>query len=353
MSVLSEAISLMNIIFSAILIFFVIVLISYHLYSELKIRTIRRVEEKFLKFINDGSDSAKQICNIKRLYTLNGIRALERLTKKLDYSQLDVLKDVLSAEKFLTFLRESLNSKKQSYAILATKLIIALEFNDFTSEIVINIYRWKENSEAQQISLLALFVNGCKKELVDLLTDPDFSLLLSFRTSQELVASYGGDKVDFLRTMMTTSCDNYIIRACILTAGNEKITELANLIITFLDAENLNLRITAIRALGKLKYVPAEERLVVILQESNWELVCAIVEALAKINSAKTYDIIFPFVFHEEWWVRYRTAEVLVSHTDNKKLLNDIMLSGDKFALEMVNYMIEKQALQKVREKNV
>lgn len=353
MRVLSEAIGLMNIIFSAILIFLVIVLVSYHLYSELRIRTIRRVEEKFLNFINNGSDSAKQICDIKHLYTLNGIRALEMITKKLDSLQLDVLKEALSNEKFLMFLKESLNSRKQSYAILTTKLIIALGFNQFTSEIVNNIHRWKEDSEAQQISLLALFVNGCEQELVDLLTDPDFSLLLSFRTSQELVASYGGNKVDFFRTMMTTSCDNYIVRASILTVGNEKLTELASLIITFLDAENLNLRITAIRALGNLRYLPAEERLVVMLQESNWELICAIVEALAKINSVKSYDVIFPFVFHEEWWVRYRTAEILVLYSDNKKLLNDIRLSEDKFALEMVNYMIEKQALQKVREKNV
>lgn len=352
MEILSESIDLMNIIFSAILFLLVFILIVFHIHAEIKDKRAKKLEKKLFELINKDNLNTLKICKIRSIYTINGIRALEAISKKLNPAQMVVLRATLSDEKFVKFVRKNLDSKHQSKAILTTKLIIGLGFKQFTPEIINNLKRWSNNSEAQQIGLLALFLNGCKDELTNLFSDESFKLLISFRTSQELVSSYSGDKIDFFKTILNEKFDNYILRACIQTIGNEKIVELSEQVMTFLDSKNLNLLIGTIRALGELKYKRAEDKLVVMLQESEWEVTCAIVEALAKINPEKSYDIIFPFVFHTEWWVRFRTAEALASLPYNEKLLNDIKKSQDKYALEMVSYMLEKNQLIKAGEIN-
>ncbi len=351
MKLLTETIDLVNIIFSIILFSLVFVLIAFHIYTEIKDKRSKRLEKKLFELINKDNVSTLGICKIRRIYTMNGLRALEEISKKLNPTQLVVLRATLSEEKFLKFVKRQLNSKQLSKAVLATKLVIGLGYNQFNKEIVNNLKRWN-NSEAQQIGLLALFLNGCKNELIALFSDESFKLLISFRTSQELVSSYSGDKIDFFKTLFKEKIDNYILRASIQTIGAEKITELSDMVMVYLDSENLNIAISAIRALGDLKCKKVEDKLVVMLQESEWEVTCAIVEALAKINPEKAYDIIFPFVFHTEWWVRLRTAEALVSLPDNEKLIRDIKNSQDKYALEMISYMIEKNKLIKAGEIN-
>ena len=348
----ADSIVLINIIFSVILFFLVIFLIGFHTYAEAKNKKVKKLEDKIYKLISKTDASPLGINRIRHIRTINGLRSLEIISKKMNSEQISILKEALSCEKFFKFIKKSLKSRHQSEAILTTKLIIALGFEQFTEEIVCNLNRWNNNSEAQQISLLALVVNGCKNELVKLVTDNSFKLLISFRTTQEIIASFSGDKVDFYSTLLKCNCDNYIKRACIQTIGNENITQLSNEVLSFVDSENLNLLISAIRALGNLKYTPVKERLVVILQEADWELTCAVVEALAKIDPENSYDIIFPFVFHEEWWVRFRTAEALVSLPNNKRLLEEKEICQDKYAFEMVSYMLQKKNLLKAGELN-
>ena len=109
------------------------------------------------------------------------------------------------------------------------------------------------------------------------------------------------------------------------------------------------MRISTARALGELKYKPAKDMLLKMLPESDWELTSAIVEALSKISPEDCYEIILPFVYHKEWWVRYRTAEILVSLQDSDKLITDIEKSKDKYASEIVAYMLQRKELMKGR----
>ncbi len=348
----ADSIVLVNIAFSAVLLFLVVFLIVFHAHAEAKNKKTIKLEEKIYKLISKADISANDIKKLKAIYTLNGLRALETISKKMTPEQIYALNEALSNEKFFKFVKKNLNSKHQSNAILTTKLIIALRFEQFTEDIVYNLKRWNDNSEAQQISLLALFVNGCKDELVELMSDSSFKLLISFRTSQELVASFSGDKIDFYNTLINCNCDNYIKRACIQIIGNENIVQLSEEILKFIDSENLNLLISSIKTLGNLKYTPIKERLVVMLQDANWEITCAIVETLAKIDPINSYEIIFPFIFHEEWWVRFRTSEALALLPDNERLLRDVKLSQDKYAIEMVSYMLERKKLMKAGEIN-
>lgn len=334
-----------NIIFLAILVVFVVILITFHIYSGAKVKANKRLVKKIIILLGEGEKGENKIKKIKKLFTPNGIRVLENLVKIIDEDKLEILRKVLSTEKFTKYFRDNLTFKNKSVALLTTKMTAELKLDGFIPEILTNIKRWENDSEAQQVGLLALCLNGKKKALVELLSHKDFKLEVSFRTMQELIESFNGDKVSLFRELLSRKCDVYIYRACIQSIGNEKIYELAEEVMSFLNSENLNLRISTARALGELKYKPAKEVLLKILPDSDWELTSAIVEALSKISPEDCYETILPFVYHKEWWVRYRTAEILVSLPDNDKLINDIEKSKDKYASEIVEYMLQRKKL--------
>ncbi len=349
MNFLIEFIDYINIAFFTILVVFVLVLVFFHIYSGAKVKANKRLAKRIIKLLEEGEKGESKIKKIKKLFTPNGIRLLENLATTVDEEKLEMLRKVLSTEKFTRYFRDNLTFKNQSVALLTTKMTAELKLDGFIPEILTNIKRWENDSEAQQVGLLALCLNGKKKALVELLSHKDFKLMVSFRTMQELIESFNGDKIKLFKELLSRSCDTYIYRACIQSIGNEKIYELAEEVMLFLNSENLNLRISATRALGELKYKPAKDMLLKILPESDWELTSAIVEALSKISPEDCYETILPFVFHKEWWVRYRTAEILVSLQESDKLITDIEKSKDKYASEIVEYMLQRKELMKGR----
>ncbi len=346
---LIEFIDYINIVFFTILVGFVLVLIIFHIYSGAKVKSNKRLAKRITKLLDEGEMGESKIKKIKKLFTPNGIRVLENLVGTVDEEKFEILRKILSTEKFTRYFRDNLTFKNQSVALLTTKLIAEIKLDGFIPEILTNIKRWENDSEAQQVGLLALCLNGKKKALVELLSHKDFKLMVSFRTIQELIESFNGDKISLFKELLSRNCDTYIYRACIQSIGNEKIYELAEEIISFLNSENLNLRISVARALGELKYKPAKDMLLKMLPESDWELTSAIVEALSKISPEDCYETILPFVFHKEWWVRYRTAEILVSLQDSDKLITDIEKSKDKYASEIIEYMLQRKELIKGR----
>lgn len=347
MKIFTETIDYMNIILSVVLVSFVFILIGLHIFTELKDKKKKKIKRKILQLIDNDDNSVTDICSIKKIRSIDGIRVLDEMAKELNSVQLSVLRVAVADKEYEKYLKKTISSKKHSVAVLTTKLVGEFRLSHFVPEIMNNLKRWNKHAEAQQIGLLALFLNGCHKELVDLLSDKSFSLIISFRTIQELVESFSGDKEKFFKELLLLDCDTYIKRACIQTIGNEGIVSLAEQVMGFLDSENLNILVSTTRSLGALKYLPAKEKLIKKLENCEWELSCAIVEALAKIDAENCYEIILPFVFHKEWWVRYRTAETLVSLPKNEKLIEDIEKSGDKYATEIVSYMLERKKLMK------
>lgn len=346
---LIEFMDYINIVFFTILVVFVLVLIIFHIYSGAKVKANKRLEKRIIRLLDEGEKGESKIKKIKKLFTPNGIRLLENLATNVDEDKVESLRRILSTEKFTRYFRDNLTFKNQSVALLTTKMIAEIKLDGFIPEILTNIKRWEDNSEAQQVGLLALCLNGKNKALVELLSHKDFKLTVSFRTMQELVESFNGDRIPLFKELLSRNCDTYIYRSCIQSIGNEKIYELAEDIMPFLNSENLNLRISTARALGELKYKPAKDILLKILQDSDWELTSAIVEALSKISPEDCYEIILPFVYHKEWWVRYRTAEILVSLQDSDKLITDIAKSNDKYASEIIEYMLQRKELMKER----
>ncbi len=340
-----EFIDYVNIVFLTILAVFVLVLIVFHIYSGAKVKSNQRLAKRITTLLGEGDDGTKKIKKIKKLFTPNGMRVLENLSETIDEDELELLRKVLSTENFTKYFRDNLTFKNKSVALLTTKLIAEFKLDGFMPEILTNIKRWEKDSEAQQVGLLALFLNGKKNAIVELLSHKDFKLAISFRTMQELMECFNGDKASLFKDMIARECDVYVHRACIQCIGNEKIYELAEDVQLFLDSENLNLRISSARALGELEYKPAKEKLLKILPESDWELISAIVEALSKISIEDCYETILPFVYHKEWWVRYRTAKILVTLPENDKLIEDIEKSNDKYANEIVEYMLQRKKL--------
>ena len=275
MKILAEFINLANIIFAVILVAFVLMLIGFHFYTEIKALLNKRLENKIKNLLDGDEKSRSRISKIRSLYTVRGIRVLHNLSKNLDDPQAELLREALSTEKFSKYIRANLTFKKQAIAILTTKLIGDLKLNEFTPEVLSNLKKWEDHSETQQIGLLALILNNRERELTELLSYEGFRLAISFRATKELMEAFPGNKKEFFKELLSRKCDTYIYRACMHCIGNENISELAPQVMEFLSSENLNVRISATRALGALKYVPAKEKLQELLHHSEWELSCA------------------------------------------------------------------------------
>lgn len=347
MNIFIETIDIMNILLSIVLVSFVFVLVGLHIFTGAKDKKKAKIKEKILQLIDDNDKSVSDICRIKNIKSVDGLRVLDELTKEFSDVQLSVLRVAVADNAYEEYLKKSISSKRYSVAVLTTKLAGEFRLSRFVPEILNNLKKWENHEEAQQLGLLALFLNGSHRELCDLLSNKSFELIVSFRTIQELVESYTGDKESFFKEILSLDCDTYIKRACIQTIGSEGITSLSEQVMDFFESENLNILISTARALGALKYSPAKEKLIKKLANCEWELACAIIDALAKIDPDNCYETILPFVFHKEWWVRYRTAETLVSVSDSERLVADIEKSGDKYAQEIVSYMLERKKLMK------
>ena len=353
MNFLTEFIGLINIFFFAILLIVFSILIFFHIFSEIKNKRNLKLSQKLITLLDNEKKRESAIQKKKALFSANGLRILLSVSYKLNSEQKEALRKILSGKKFSDYFRNNLTFKKQPLALLTTRIIAEYKLDFFTPEILLNLKRWESDSEAQQVGLLALFANGRNKELLQLFANEDFKFHISFRTTQELIENLQGDKVEFFKALLSKKCDIYIYRACIQSIGKENLKELSEYVTSFLSSKNLNLLISTTRALGDLNYKPAKEKLEELLKESEWELTCVIVEALAKIDPKGCYETILPFVFHKEWWVRYRTAESLVSISDKEKLLSDIKKHNDKYADEIISYMIQKKELTEEGVENV
>ena len=81
------------------------------------------------------------------------------------------------------------------------------------------------------------------------------------------------------------------------------------------------------------------------MYKRQWEIRCAAVDALAVLDSKGCYKAILPCLCDPVWWVRFHAAEALALLPCRERLLEDVRKSGDRYAREMLQYIIERNLI--------
>ncbi len=358
--VVQQIVDGMIIVMGGFLILFTLALVIFHFLTNAKQERMQRIKQQVLRLISTNaqieylrgkiyhvinSTECVSLQGIRGIRSQRGVQVLEMVSRELSSQQADTLRAAVSSDWYSTYLQKRIGSRSIDAALLATKLIGQLQIPGYTSQIKKNFARWPKDAAVQEIGLLALFRLGEKDQVMGLLSDPRFTILLSFRTLHELFLCYNGDCGAFYQALLPISGDQYIKRACIRGIGESGCKELCDMVLPHLSSPHMNVRLEAIRTLGKLGYTPAAAPIRELTRHEAWEVRCAAVDALTALEPQGCYHAILQCLYDPVWWVRFHAAEALVSLPCREVLVSDVEASGDRYAREMLQYIIQRDLL--------
>lgn len=351
----------MIIVMAALLILITLALIILHFLINSKQKGMERIKQRVLRRISvneqieylrneiyqavNAEEPQASLQGIWGIRSNRGLQVLEMVSRELEGRQAEVLCRLVSSEWYGEYLRKKLSGRGQDAALLATKLIGQLHVSNYTFQIERNFNRWPKDAMVQEIGLLTMFQLGEKERIIWLLSKSELAIILSFRTLHELFRSYCGDYKEFYQELLPVAKDQYVKRACIRGIGECGCRELCEMIAPELSAHQINVQLEAIRSLGKLGYTPVAEQIRALTAHSAWEIRCAAVDALAVLDSEGCYKAILQCLCDPVWWVRFHAAEALALLPCRERLLEDVGKSGDRYAWEMLQYIIERNLI--------
>ncbi len=352
--VIQQIVDVLIIIMGSILICFTLLLIVLHFIANVKQERIQRIKQNVLRLINHNEQVYSAICVPSECVTLKeihgirskrGIRVLEMVSRELDEHKAEVLKVAVSDKWYGVYLQKVIGGWNKETALLAMKLVGQLHIIGYTTTIEHNLKRWPNDTTAQEISLLTLFIQGNKEPVVKMLSNPQFKLILSFRSLRELFLHYGGDFAELYRELLLDAQDQYVRRACISGIGDNGCVEYGEVLLKELTDAPMNVLLETIRTIGKLKYVPAIATILNLTRHDAWEVRCAAVDALALLDKEHCYDEVCHCLYDEVWWVRFHAAEILAALPERDDVLEIVKDGSDRYAQEMLEYVIERNRI--------
>ncbi len=342
---------------------FTLLLLVLHFTGAAKGRRIKKMREQLLSLIS-GEVQASRIKNkiyemvrpdgeidsisaIPGIRSLRGLQVISETADELKGEPWNILSREVGGAWFGKFLQKQLNSRNMDSIILVVKLIGTLKLTRYTTEVIAQVYCYRSTTQMQHIGMLSLCLLGAEKELVAICRDETIASLLSFRTLEELFRTYSGDREKICGILIDTAADLYIRRTCIKAIGEYMYDSLAEKVMPYLNSKQLNARIDAIRTLGQLKYQPALGQIRVFAGDERWEARVVSATALGAFGVENNLELLIKLLCDREWWVRYRAAEALVHYPDHEALLKRVEQTNDKFAREMMQFALDKDALMR------
>lgn len=338
----------MLVVLSGIVACFIISLLFVHLFSTAKLKRLDTLKKQILaavdQYLNSGSSIMPMIDHFR---THKGLRALELVLRQTDMQQTKALQKIIVYTGYFDYMKKEIDTDDVMFLILLIKIIGQLHLPGFSKNIMSVLLKYQKDSDAQYFGFLSLSLLGDSISLIAVLTDKSYTPNLSFRSLQEIFSAFTGDKEHLFGVLLESATDKYIQRTCIKRIGAEKIHSLVGLVCDHLDDPNTNMLIDSIRTLGELKYRPAAEKILSLTKHPQWEVRNVAYTALAGIDlNLYAHDVAFG-LFDREWWVRYNSATALVDYSKISELKKEVDFAGDRFAIEILNYALDRKALGK------
>jgi HEAT repeat protein len=136
--------------------------------------------------------------------------------------------------------------------------------------------------------------------------------------------------------------DPRLERALIDTLGLARYLPACAAIVERLAAEDVDLRVAAARALGRLEAAPAAPRLFALLDDPRWEVRAQSARALGRIGAREAVPALAARLTDRAWWVRHHAAYALAAlGEDGRRALREIAAdSPDPFARDMAGEVL-------------
>lgn len=360
-AILVKVVDTLVVVMAAILLLFVVWLLLLHIVTNIRSRRVEALKARLLALINENLKVARlrsqlyslldplgeveYLSQIRGIRTKRGVRVISMLAPELDEARLAALRAVVLDIWYMKYLRRKLHGSARDFTLLVMKLAGELPLAPLHTDVLHQLYRYRDDPAAQQIGLTSLCALGDGDAVQLFLADPAVRLKLSFRTTQEIMATYSGNKLILFPLLLRDATDDYVRRACIGRIGAEKLAPLAPQVTPYLDSTVVNLRIDAIRALGELRYLPAADAIAAQRDDARWEVRSVVITALAKMDADRYLKQILEGLFDPQWWVRSHAAEALAKRPDCRVLLDRVEKRQDRYAFEILRFHMLRREL--------
>jgi hypothetical protein len=336
----------------SVIAYFFFVLVYIHTEDAIRQRSKSRIKAKILLAIKALPADATQPLSLpvkqRKLLSRNGLIILNELFELGDGPTRQALSVMLHNAKTERLIGRKLNVRKAEDLVLIIRLVGALNLKSLAGKVALILYSRRKNVDLQYQSFMTLSTMGCYEQLVSICRDKGFVHILSFRSLQEVLKAYGGDKAALYRALMQ-SPDRFIVRICIKRIGLESHVGFAGDVLPYLEADDYNTVIDAARTLGQLRHAPAAPKLIGLLAHDRWEVRSIAATALGAIDAARYADRIESALHDGVWQVRYNAAKALCDVPDIDAILLRVEASGDRYAYEILRYTIHDFQLREVR----
>lgn len=305
-----------------------------------------RMRKKLYEMLQPGGEG-RRLVDIRGIRSRRGLRVISETAEEVDGSAWNKLAQEAGGDWYGAYLSRVFRRSRLEPVLLVTRLTGLLQLSQFTRKVVEQIYYFRSSMQMQHIGMLTLCMLGTEREVVALCRDESIASLLSFRTLEEIFSTYTGDKRRLCRKLITTASDLYIRRTCIKLIGESDYVELGRLVIPFLKSSEFNARIDAVRTLGRLREHEALDLILPMAKDLRWEMRAVVATALGSYGVREHVDTLLTLLCDSEWWVRYRAAEALLRYANRAALLARVENTQDRFALEMMRFAADLEALKR------
>ena len=341
-----ESVQIFMLILLAIICLLMVILVAIHLHARSRVKSKLRLKRNIAKTVKEAmsSKSTEQSINSlitkSKIFSRRGLATISEVLDAMDEENQKKLRDILIKMKCGKYLAEQLKSDNEDFLAEIIRLAAELNLVELVDDIERVMVLHAENINVQYEAFLALSKLGSYDSIVNICIKKDFPISLTFRSLQEVISAYSGDKSALYKALLKSN-DAYVVRVCVRLIGNEKIKEHAPSIEGFLDEDNINLLIDTMRALSNIQYKPVMDKLAGLMKHERWEVRSAAVNAVAAMDTHANVDNLVLALQDSEWQVRFNAGVVLGKVEDSGIIRDKVAASGDKFAMDMFESFVQ------------
>lgn len=175
-------------------------------------------------------------------------------------------------------------------------------------------------------------------------------VIVNERAVSEILKAFAGDKHALYKHMIHCE-EEYITTLFLKSLDKDLAAALAGDIVEVLNGGGKEVRIAAIKALGKIEHNVSAYPLRRALGDSEWEVRAIAAKALGVLIDPDAGEALASALRDPEWWVRQNAALSLLAYPDCEKLIASAVQTGDAYARDSIVYALENSERRDILSK--
>lgn len=171
--------------------------------------------------------------------------------------------------------------------------------------------------------------------------------IVNERTVCEILEAFSGDKYALYKLMIHCE-EEYIAALFLKSLESDLAADLAGDIVDILNSGGKEVRIAAIKAIGKIKEIAPAYHLRKALRDDEWEVRAIAAKALGQLIDPDAGEALAAALHDPEWWVRQNAAASLLSYPACEELFASVMRTKDAYAWDSIVYALESAKRQDI-----